>query len=430
VFRPTGIVDLFNRRVGIYGLGLEGRTTLRAMRSTTEDIVVVDDAPQESEEVLLTSEGGLEELLTCDVVFKSPGIPPTNPAIVALKEAGVYVTSMLNVWMEDFVRDRVIAITGTKGKSTTTKLVEFFLQSLGQEAQATGNIGWPPYDPRVDYSIGWMILELSSFQTVDFEKAPAIVAITSLGSDHIDWHGSHEKYVSDKLSITRQPGAHFTLVQDDPALRAEEGQIGGVVSWVSGSHPELTKALHLIGEHNLKNVEMALAIVAVATDKTRDEVAAAVMGKADTFVPLPGRLAFVDEDHAPKRVYIDDGLATAVLPVEAALSLFPDEPLVLLAGGFDRGIDYQPLADTLNSRHSPTAVLTMGPAGERLGALLTITNEPTGSMDQAIKRARQLTQDGGVILLSPGAPSFDQYENWEARSKDFVRAVKERNINI
>jgi len=122
--------------------------------------------------------------------------------VLDLEAHGVTVCSALNLWFHDADRERVVAITGTKGKSTTTALVTYFLECLGEPAQRLGNIGQPPYDPDVDTSRGWLVLEVSSFQCVDLEIAPALIVVTSLGDDHIDWHGSVEKYRDDKLSLT------------------------------------------------------------------------------------------------------------------------------------------------------------------------------------------------------------------------------------
>ena len=213
MFRPTGFADLAGRRVGIFGYGVEGRATERRLRGVASEIVIVDDADVDPV-VLVTSEGGLEALRGCDVVLKSPGVPRRRADVVELEE-DVTVTSSLNLWLHETDRSRVVAITGTKGKSTTTALVTFFLQCLGETAQRLGNFGQPPYDPDLDVAHGWLVLEVSSFQCVDIDVAPFVVVVTSLGSDHLDWHGSLEEYRRDKLSLTRAAGEHHTLVADE-----------------------------------------------------------------------------------------------------------------------------------------------------------------------------------------------------------------------
>ena len=423
MFRPTGFSDLAQKRVGIYGYGLEGRASEQLLSGICE-LVIVDDDPKAG--VLVTSSGGLEELMTCDVVLKSPGVPRRSASVVQLEKNNVYVTSTLNLWMNQADRSRVIGITGTKGKSTTTALITFFLQCLGEKAQRLGNIGLPPYDTSVDTSTGWLVVEISSFQATDLDVAPKTVVLTSLGSDHIDWHGSLEQYRSDKLQLTRAGGEHTTFVPNSEVVHSESSQIGGTVVYVDSETSTLTEELHLLGEHSRSNVALALEVVSFVTNTPRSEVHAAVSTNASSFVPLSGRLTLVATKNGIK--FVDDGLATSVLPAVAALDVFKDDSLALLIGGFDRGVDYVPLAQAIATRTRPTMLLSMGPAGKRIvEETLKINSEIAHTsfelMDEALIAGTEFLGTSGVVLLSPGAPSFDRYLNWEERSSDFVRAV-------
>ena len=423
MFRPTGFSDLAQKRVGIYGYGLEGRASEQLLSGICE-LVIVDDDPKAG--VLVTSSGGLEELMTCDVVLKSPGVPRRSASVVQLEKNNVYVTSTLNLWMNQADRSRVIGITGTKGKSTTTALITFFLQCLGEKAQRLGNIGLPPYDTSVDTSTGWLVVEISSFQATDLDVAPKTVVLTSLGSDHIDWHGSLEQYRIDKLQLTRASGEHTTFVPNSEVVHSESSQIGGTVVFVDSETSTLTEELHLLGEHSHSNVALALEVVSSVTNTPRSEVHAAVSTNASSFVPLSGRLTLVATKNGIK--FVDDGLATSVLPAVAALDVFKDDSLALLIGGFDRGVDYVPLAQAIATRTRPTMLLSMGPAGKRIvEETLKINSEIAHTsfelMDEALISGTEFLGTSGVVLLSPGAPSFDRYLNWEERSSDFVRAV-------
>ncbi len=423
MFRPTGFADLAQKRVGIYGYGQEGRATEQLLSGSCE-LVIVDDDPKAG--VLVTSNGGLEELMKCDVVLKSPGVPRRSESVLQLEENNVYVTSSLNLWLQQAERSRVIGVTGTKGKSTTTSLIAFFLECLGEKAQRLGNIGLPPYDTSVDTSSGWLVVEISSFQATDLDVAPKTVVLTSLGSDHIDWHGSLEQYRSDKLQLTRAAGEHTTFAPDNEVIRSESSQIGGTVVLVDSDNSRLTEELHLLGEHSHANVALALEVVSNVTNTPRSEVHAAVSRNAASFVPLSGRLTLVAEKNGIK--FVDDGLATSVLPAVAALEVFKDDALALLVGGFDRGIDYHPLASELALRSKPTLLLSMGPAGDRIVEEVLKLSPQTmhqnfDSMDEAVNAGKLFLSDGGVVLLSPGAPSFDRYKNWEERAQDFSRAV-------
>ncbi len=429
MFRPTGFADLAGKRVGVFGYGVEGRATVRRLQGVSE-LVVVDDATGLGPEVLVTNEGGLDALLRCDVVLKSPGIPRRRADVLDLELHGVAVTSALNLWLQETDRARVVALTGTKGKSTTTALVTFFLHCVGEDALRLGNIGQPPYDPALDTSKGWLVLEVSSFQCVDLEVAPSVVVVTSLGADHLDWHGSLEKYRDDKLSLTRADGAHRTLVPDNATFHQIQDQLGGELRYVESDTTHLAAALGLIGAHNNANVALALAAVESLTGIAVDDARKAAEKESFRFEPLRSRLTLVAREtvNGATLRYVDDGLATSVLPTVAALEAFVDDPLALIAGGFDRGVDYDELADALAARHQPTTLITMGDAGQRLGAALAqrsaLTQHRAKDMLEAVQLARASLAHGGVVLLSPAAPSFDHYRNWEERSDDFTSVVR------
>ncbi len=431
MFRPTGFADLAGKRVGIFGYGIEGHATEQRLIGVAASVVIVDDDPQGGP-VLATSKGGLDALFGCDVVLKSPGIPRRRRDVLDIERHGVVVTSALNLWLHDVERARVVAITGTKGKSTSTALITFFLTCLEEPSLRLGNFGQPPYSPDLDTSNGWLVLEVSSFQCVDIDVAPQLVLVTSLGSDHLDWHGSLENYHSDKLSLTNATGEHITVVPDDATFRNETARLGGELRFVAPDATGLATSLGLLGAHNDSNVALALHAVAQLTGRTPADVVRLVRPLASTFVPLRGRLTLVTIEatrHAPLR-YVDDGLATSVLPSVAALEVFASEPVAMIVGGFDRGVDYLPLAEALAARRTPTTVLTMGDAGQRIAEALRrlcpeMALHSVATMREAVTRARAALPKGGVVLLSPAAPSFDHYRNWEERSDDFTAVVKD-----
>lgn len=430
MYRPTGFADLAGRRVGVFGYGVEGRAGAARALAAGARVVIVDDADVEG--AMRADAGGLEALGGCEVVLKSPGIPRRRADVRDLEARGVAVTSALNLWLHEADRSRVVGVTGTKGKSTTTSLLTFFLTAVGGDAQSLGNIGRPPYDEGVDTSHGFSIVEVSSFQCVDLDVAPGTVVVTALGSDHLDWHGSLEQYREDKLSLTRAPGRHRTVVPDTGTFREVADALGGEVEFVAPDASGLAGDLGLIGTHNDSNVALALAVGARLSGLSREALRQAVAARASEFVPLRGRLTLIgrDERDAVTVRYVDDGLATSPLPVIAALDVVADEPVSLIAGGFDRGVDYTPLADALARRRPPTRVVTMGPAGRRLGEALSaraggVDVVAAGSMGDAVGAARAFLVGGGTVLFSPGAPSFDAYGNWLERSEDFAARVRE-----
>ncbi len=427
--RPTGFADLAGRRVGVFGLGVEGRATVARLRGLAADVVTVDDDSSVGAD-LATRSGGLAALERCDVVIKGPGIPRRRADVRGLEDAGVPVVSALDLWLHEVDRRRVIAVTGTKGKSTTTALIDFALRCLGERAQRLGNIGRPPYDPTLDTSSGWLVVEVSSFQSLDLTVAPGIVVVTSLGSDHLDWHGSLAQYHADKLHVTRTPGEHVTLIADARLRESHGDLLGGDVEVAEPDASGLADALHLLGHHNDANVGLALAAASRATGRELAVVRTAVRARASEFVPLPGRLTLVAEldRHDYRWRFVDDGLATAPLPVVAALEVVAHEPVALIVGGQDRGVDYAPLARAVAARRPPTTVLVTGQAGGRIGEAVRalaphVPVVAARDLAGAVRAGRDALPTGGVVLLSPGAPSFDQYENWEHRSAVFAMAV-------
>jgi UDP-N-acetylmuramoylalanine--D-glutamate ligase len=424
-----GWADLTDARVGVFGAGIEGRAALRRLALDDIEVVLVDDDPGvsvEGHEVLAAAEGGLEALARCDVVIKSPGISRYRADVVALEEAGVAVVGGVGLSIHDADRSRVICVTGTKGKSTTASLLGHLLAGLGVRAEVTGNLGRPPFDPDVPADLDLLVIETSSFQAVDVADAPGLVAVTSLAVDHVDWHGSPERYVADKLSLTSLPEAGITIAQGrSEPLRAARSLLGGDVRWVDELAGAWAEPLGLLGEHNLANAQLARAVlVALDVDGAEDDdaLAAAAVG----FEELRGRLNLVASRGGLR--FVDDSLATNVLPTVAALEAFPTERLALLLGGHDRGIDYTELIDVVAARPAPTLVVGLPASGARLVEAIERTTRSTEtaiarSVDEAVALGAEWVGDEGVVLLSPAAPSFSQFASWKERSTAFREAV-------
>ncbi|MDP3971671.1 MAG: Mur ligase family protein, partial [Candidatus Nanopelagicales bacterium] len=184
--------DLAGRRVGIYGIGLEGRSSLKACRARGIAPVIVDDRPTvavvDGVKVTATGDGGLDLLLGCDVVIKSPGISHYSNHLDQLHRNGVEIVSGLGMWMQGADRERVLCVGGTKGKSTTSALLAHLVRSAGLNCYLGGNIGDAPFDPDVSPEFDYWVIEVGSYQSVDFGVTSPHVAITSLGEDHLDWH--------------------------------------------------------------------------------------------------------------------------------------------------------------------------------------------------------------------------------------------------
>ena len=433
--RPISWSALADASVGVWGLGVEGQASIRRLRSMGRDAVLVDDAPAapalDGVEVLTTGDGGLNALIRCDVVVKSPGISRYRPEVALLEEAGVAVCGGLGLFMAEADPARVACVTGTKGKSTTTALAVHLLTGLGVRARAGGNIGVPPWDPAGGPAPDFWIVETSSFQVPDLQNGPAVVAVTSLSPDHLDWHGTVERYYADKLSLCTKPGVTLALAAgDDEQLRAQAGLLGPHLRWVNSTEVERdtrwSAALGLTGPHNARNASVARAVLeGLGIPGASDE--ARLAEAAHGFGGLPSRCRSLGSVGAVE--FVDDSLSTNVLPAQAALQAFADRPVALLVGGHDRGLDYTPLGRTIAARTAPTLVVTMPDNGPRIGQAVRDTAggqvevRDASSLGAAVEAAFGWASSGGVVLLSPAAPSFGRFGDYRERSAAFAEAA-------
>ena len=186
--RPKlGWDDLRGARVGVWGFGREGMANLRKLRSLGVEPVLVDDNPAAGDErVLATADGGLDALLRCEVVVKSPGISRYGPQAGRLRQAGVVLAGGLGLWLQEADSESVVCVTGTKGKSTTSSVLGHLLTGLGYRPMVGGNIGAAPYDPALAGDYDYWVIEVSSYQATDLASSPPVTAVTSLHPDHLD----------------------------------------------------------------------------------------------------------------------------------------------------------------------------------------------------------------------------------------------------
>jgi UDP-N-acetylmuramoylalanine--D-glutamate ligase len=435
--------DLSGARVGVWGLGIEGTANLERLDELGADLVVVEDSPPPETvrgyKVLSLAAGGLEALLTRDVVVKTPGVRRRRPEVAQLEAASIPVVGGLGLWMQEAPRERVLAITGTKGKSTTTAIAGHLLERFGRRTLVAGNIGRAPYDSLAPRDFDFAVIEVSSYQATDLAVSPPVVAVTSLHPDHLDWHGGVEEYYRDKLSACSQPGADLTVADgDSPLLRARVDQLGPRVCWVSSAGAGLDgpwlDALGLPGAHNRRNAMIARAcLLALGVTEAADDEAMA--RAAEGFEGLESRLRPIGT--VAGVTFVDDSLSTNVLPTVAALEAYSSERVALIVGGHDRGIDYQPLAEALAERAATAgagevAVFTLPENGSRISAQIrehgggSTDVRDCGDLGSAVRAgflwARRAP--AGIVLLSPAASSFGQFRNYKDRAEVFAAAMK------
>jgi UDP-N-acetylmuramoylalanine--D-glutamate ligase len=435
--------DLAGARVGVWGLGREGHANLRKLASLGVEPVLVDDHPHPGDHshpdshsppggrpVLATGEGGLAALERCDVVVKTPGLSRYRPEVGRLSGLGIPVVGGLGLWLAEADLRRVLCVTGTKGKSTTSSVAGHLLTGLGYRCLVGGNIGVSPYDPEQAGEVDYWVIEVSSYQATDLPYSPPVVAVTSLHPDHLDWHGGVEQYYRDKLSACSQPGAELTVANADSDLLADRAALlGPRVEWVSADDEpgsDWMDPLGLPGRHNRRNALIARrSLMAMGVPGAADDTR--LRAAARGYQPLASRLTSIGTVGGV--TFVDDSLSTNVLPTLAALDAFPGRRIALIVGGHDRGIDYAPLAAGVIARPAPTYLLTLPDSGPRIHAAVEQLATTTGVTDcpdlaAAVTAGYQWARPDGVVLLSPAAPSFGQFRDYRDRAEAFARAMR------
>jgi UDP-N-acetylmuramoylalanine--D-glutamate ligase len=381
-----------------------------------------------------------------DVVIKSPGISPYREPYLSAQQAGVHFTSASAIWFAERPDAKTICVTGTKGKSTLASLIAHLLRKHGRLTALAGNIGLPLLELLdVENEPDWWVIELSSFQIRDFAGAPTIAVVNNLYEEHLDWHLTRENYAADKLRIAQaaqrvvvnaaQPELARLAARDFRyAFNHREGwHLRDAAIWHGDERILAVGDIPLPGEHNALNVCAALAAVEAAGEFEANDERRPPLDLRDArrlrdhlagFRALPHRL-----QHLGMRGgidYVNDSISTTPYAAIEALRSLHGHATTILVGGFDRGVDWRPFVDFV-AEHPPRAVVTMGANGDAIAAALggmahpAFQLESTRTLADAFARAQTLTGAGGTILLSPGAPSFDQFTDYAERGREFAR---------
>jgi UDP-N-acetylmuramoylalanine--D-glutamate ligase len=375
-----------------------------------------------------------------DLLIPSPGVPSDAPLLLAARAMNLTIWSEIELAYR-FLRGRLIGITGSNGKTTTTSLVEHILRSAGFSTILAGNIG-TPLIARVEATREETITiaELSSFQLELIEQfRPDISVFLNLTPDHLDRHHTLEDYAAAKARIfenqTRQDAA--ILNADDPATapyapsqpqvfwfsrrqRVEQGAFlsGDEILFRHNEREEIILRRHdisLVGAHNLENV-----LAAVAATRLAGAEPAAIARGVKSFAGVEHRLEFVSEIAGVR--YYNDSKATNVDATLKALDAFPRRILIIL-GGKDKGSDYAPLQKPL--REKGVLALLIGAAAAKIEAQIagSVAIDRAETLDRAVEIAAHAAQGGDVVLLAPACASFDQFQNYEHRGRVFKELV-------
>ena len=444
--------------IAVLGLAKSGTAVARLLLNDGRKVYVSDAASSDATTENAASLGALgadavagshdlARIARAALVVASPGIPPNAPPLSVARDAGVRIVSEIEIALRYLRSSRVVAVTGTNGKTTTTALVGHILRGLGVDAVDAGNIGTPLAEIALrDPQPEWIALEMSSFQLHDTPGLdPAVGVLTNLSPDHLDRYPIVTEYYDDKARLFGNASntSRWVLNADDDRVLAMAADIPGDKSlfsirrlgdaWLDQSRGWLVlfgeellerNELHLLGDHNVANALAAALAVSVADDAFRTGEARAQIREAlRTFNPLANRLEIVVEKNGVQ--WINDSKATNASSTLVAIQGMR-RPTILLLGGRHKGEPYTSLADAIRKRVKH--VIAFGEAGPVVEKDLdgTVPIDLLGAdFDAVIRRARELAAPGDAILLSPACSSFDMFRNYEERGARFRQLAVE-----
>ena len=445
--------SLKGKNVAVIGLGVSNKPLVEGLLDAGVPVLACDKRRREDFNGLIEvlerrgmraalGPDYLDHLEGADVIFRTPGLRPDVPQLQKAVAAGAELTSEMEAFL-DLCPCRVIAVTGSDGKTTTTTIIAGLLKAAGYRTFVGGNIGHPLLcqvdDIRPDDMV---VLELSSFQLMTVRQSPSIAVVTNLAPNHLDVHKDMDEYVNAKRNIfAYQDGSDRLVLNADNEItagfaREARGAVtlfsrrrtveGGVYlrdkTVMCGGRPVLsTGEILLPGLHNLENY---MAAIGAVDGLVPDEV---IRDYARTFGGVAHRIELVRELDGVK--YYNDSIASSPSRTIAGLRSF-DRKVILIAGGYDKHIPYDELGPEITA-HVKTLLLT-GDTAEKIKAAVQAApdyreGQPAvydcAGLKEAVARARELSMPGDVVIMSPASASFDRFKNFEERGNVFKELV-------
>ncbi len=453
------MINFENKKVAVLGWGINGLDAARYLARRKAKITILDA----KEKVDLDFSGfdirhvdlrlgpnylkkGLKNF---DIIFRAPGVYRYLPQIVEAESSGVVITSAVREFFNTF-DGTIIGVTGTKGKGTTSTLIYEILKESEKEVYLAGNIGSPILTLLSNLNKNSIVvLELSSFQLIDLNKGPHIAVVLNVTEDHLDWHKNRIEYVDAKKNIVRYlKDSDFAVINADyetPLSFVKEIKSLAMTYYFS-THRELPGCyiknstitlnwrdeitsvgvvgnLLLRGKHNWENVCAAVCASSLA-GATIDSIKKTIY----SFKGLEHRLELVDK--VKSVTFYNDSFSTNPQTTIAAIYSF-EEPLTIILGGSDKGLDYDEMGKEIaKAKNIRNVVLTGHIAGIIKKSLEVsrysgkVVELKTKDMKAIVEKCFEITEKGGVVLLSPATASFDMFPNYKERGKEFKKAVK------
>lgn len=437
------------KRVLVLGLAKSGYAAATLLKKLGAELTVNDGSPLENnQEAHALIDAGVRVICGehpislldegFDYVVKNPGIPYTNPIVQRAEALNIPIITEIELAYE-VSEAPIVAITGSNGKTTTTTLLYHMLNIGKKKPLIAGNIGTVACTVAEKAAAdNIIVLEASSFQLMGIETfKPRISIITNLYDAHLDYHGTFQAYAEAKANVmacqddqdvfiynadqeavaqlAEQTKAH--AIPFSTSRKLEEGASADdeMIYW--NGEPFIERSLiTLPGKHNLENI-LSAVISAILLECDRE----AIIDVLSSFTGVKHRMQFVRE--LAGRKYYNDSKATNTLATKSALSAF-EQPVILIAGGLDRGHTFEPLRDEMTH---VKALVAVGETKERMIEFAQSCGIPTAeladSMEEAVQIARSLSEEKDVILLSPASASWDEYANFEIRGDRYIDAV-------
>ena len=436
------------KKIAVLGLGVSNRPLVNLLLEFGCSVVGCDRTPREKLDadvlelekmgcVLHLGENYLKDV-HADLVFRTPGMHPENPDLVALREKGAEVTSEMEVFFE-VCPCQILAVTGSDGKTTTTSLIAAMLKAAGKTVWLGGNIGTPLLPLcRQMKETDIAVVELSSFQLMDMKRSPSVAVVTNLAPNHLDVHKDMDEYILAKTNIFRFQNAEGTLILNaDNAITdgftgvgitrkfSRKQKTNGV--WECGGIiyrddiPVLeTKDILIPGVHNIENYMAAiLAVDGLVSDDVICQV-------AKTFGGVEHRIELVREKDGVR--FYNDSIASSPSRTTAGLRSF-NQKVILIAGGYDKKVPFDVLGPEICAHVSK--LFLNGATGDKIReAVETCTAEKPQivmceNFEAAVRSAAAAAQAGDVVLMSPASPAFDQFKNFMVRGEFFKKLITE-----
>jgi UDP-N-acetylmuramoylalanine--D-glutamate ligase len=457
----SDVSELKGKRVLVVGLARCGVSLAHFLTKHGAEVTITDHKSKAELSATLEQVDGLplkfelgghspKTFLQQDLVILSPGVPPTLKIFEYARSQGVKVTGEFEfaTW---FIREPVIAVTGTNGKSTVSKLIELFLKESGIEAWLGGNFGAPLIEyVNQETKAKTVIAEVSSFQLEHMEKfVPLNIVFTNISENHLDRYRSMDEYIGAKRRVfmnTNQATTSILNADDNqvvelardplvqrgrifyfsrkPSLEPQIMNIGGAVNIKKEirvrTGPEIeyytTDNVKMRGRHAIENI-MAAILAAREHGASHD----AIQNVIESYGGMPHRLEYVRKVGGVE--FFNDSKATNVAAVSKALDAF-DENVILIMGGKDTNLNYAPLRNAVKAKVK--SLILVGEAKERINRDLGDFSETflIGTFEEAVLIAYQKSRIGDIVLLSPGASSFDMFDSYEERGNYFKEIVK------